>query len=108
MFCANAFLIDQLLRVLYDFAERRVYPLPNPTKGQVISLLAIAGIVVLVYRLRSGSSKPDRAVDSSVAVGQGKQADTEQPQAPSFTANGTSPGGPTNGSSATDRSASRH
>jgi len=40
---ANAFLIDQLLRVLYDFAERRVYPLPNPTKGQVISLLAIGG-----------------------------------------------------------------
>ena len=74
----------------------------------LISLLAIAGIVVLVYRLRSGSSKPDRAVDSSVAVGQGKQADTERPQAPSFTANGTSPGGPANGSSATDRSASRH
>ncbi len=40
---ANAFLIDQILRVLYDFAERYVYPLPNPTKGQVISLLAIGG-----------------------------------------------------------------
>jgi len=40
---ANAFLIDQLLRVLYDFAERHVYPLPNPTKGQVFSLLAIGG-----------------------------------------------------------------
>ncbi len=40
---ALAYLHDQLLRLLYDFVMTYVYPTPNPTKGEKLSLLAVGG-----------------------------------------------------------------
>ena len=40
---AQAFLIDQLIRVLYDVAVTYVYPVANPTIGEQIAIVATGG-----------------------------------------------------------------
>jgi [protein-PII] uridylyltransferase len=40
---AQAFLVDQLVRVLYDVAVTYVYPVANPTMGEQISIVATGG-----------------------------------------------------------------
>jgi [protein-PII] uridylyltransferase len=40
---AQAFLIDQLVRVLYDTVVTYVYPVANPTKGEQIAIVATGG-----------------------------------------------------------------
>ena len=40
---ANAFLIDQLIRSLYDLTASRVYPATNPTSGERLALVAVGG-----------------------------------------------------------------
>jgi [protein-PII] uridylyltransferase len=39
----QCFLIDQLIRVLYDLAVETVYPLPNPTAGEKLAIVAVGG-----------------------------------------------------------------
>ncbi|HEX2150445.1 MAG TPA: [protein-PII] uridylyltransferase [Stellaceae bacterium] len=39
----QSFLIDQLIRVLYDLAVETVYPLPNPTEGEKMAIVAVGG-----------------------------------------------------------------
>jgi [protein-PII] uridylyltransferase len=38
-----SFLMDQLIRVLYDFVGSHVYPLPNPTAGEHLAVVAVGG-----------------------------------------------------------------
>ena len=38
-----AFLMDQLIRTLYDFVAAHVYPLANPTEGERLSVVAVGG-----------------------------------------------------------------
>jgi [protein-PII] uridylyltransferase len=38
-----AFLIDQVIRVLYDFVVTCIYPLANPTAGERMALIAVGG-----------------------------------------------------------------
>ena len=40
---ANAFLMDQLIRVIYDFAQTHAYKVANRTTGEQLSLIAIGG-----------------------------------------------------------------
>ena len=40
---AQAFLIDQILRVTFDFTTQRLYPVSNPTAGERIALMAVGG-----------------------------------------------------------------
>src|SRR5687768_4738191 len=40
---AYAYLIDQIIRTLYDFAFERVYPNPNPTQGERKAVVATGG-----------------------------------------------------------------
>lgn len=40
---AQAFLTDQLLRLLFDFMTQRLYPLNNPTAVERLTLLAVGG-----------------------------------------------------------------
>src|SRR6185437_11657998 len=40
---ALSFLIDQLVRVLYDFVASRIYPIANPTAGERMALIAVGG-----------------------------------------------------------------
>jgi len=40
---ASAFLIDQIIRSIYDIAVQYVYPLNNPTPGEKLSLVAVGG-----------------------------------------------------------------
>jgi len=40
---AHSFLMDQILRVLFDHAFERVYPLANPTAGERLCLSAVGG-----------------------------------------------------------------
>src|SRR5690606_5649623 len=39
----NAFLIDQIVRLLHDFVTLRVFPLANPTKGEHLAIVAVGG-----------------------------------------------------------------
>ena len=43
VFAGNAFLIDQLIRVLFDFAGSKVYPAANLSTGEQLSVVAIGG-----------------------------------------------------------------
>jgi [protein-PII] uridylyltransferase len=43
MAAAQAFLIDQLLRLLFDFTITRLHPNANPTAGERIVLIAVGG-----------------------------------------------------------------
>ena len=40
---ALSFLLDQLIRVLYDFVGTHVYPIANPTAGERMALIAVGG-----------------------------------------------------------------
>ena len=40
---AQSFLIDQLIRVIYDFAAECVYPAANPTLADRLSVVAVGG-----------------------------------------------------------------
>jgi [protein-PII] uridylyltransferase len=40
---AYSFLIDQLIRVLHDFAFEHVYPIANPTEGERQAIVAVGG-----------------------------------------------------------------
>jgi len=40
---ANSFLIDQIVRLVHDFAERHVYPAANPTMAEHLSIAAVGG-----------------------------------------------------------------
>ncbi len=40
---ANAFLIDQLVKIIFDFAETYVYPVSNPTKAERLGMVAVGG-----------------------------------------------------------------
>ncbi len=40
---ANRYLIDQLIRVLYRFTTKRIYPLANPTAGELLGVIAVGG-----------------------------------------------------------------
>jgi [protein-PII] uridylyltransferase len=40
---ALSFLMDQLLRTIHDFAERRAYPVANPTDGERLAIIATGG-----------------------------------------------------------------
>src|SRR5579862_5669852 len=39
----QCFLVDQLIRSLYDLATERVYPLANPTAGEKLAIVAVGG-----------------------------------------------------------------
>src|SRR6266513_1506546 len=39
----QCFLIDQLIRVLYDVVTETVYPMPNPTAGEKLAIVAVGG-----------------------------------------------------------------
>jgi [protein-PII] uridylyltransferase len=39
----QCFLVDQLIRVLFDFVTEHVYPLPNPTQGEKLAIVATGG-----------------------------------------------------------------
>ncbi len=38
-----AFLVDQIVRVLYDFVGARIFPIANPTAGERMALVAVGG-----------------------------------------------------------------
>ncbi len=40
---ANAFLIDQLVKIIFDFAEANVYQVANPTKAERLGVVAVGG-----------------------------------------------------------------
>ena len=40
---ANAYLMDQLIRTIHEFAETSVYPAANPTTGEQMSVMATGG-----------------------------------------------------------------
>lgn len=40
---ANSYLVDQLVRLIHEFATTRVYPSANPTTGEQMSLVATGG-----------------------------------------------------------------
>jgi [protein-PII] uridylyltransferase len=40
---ALSFLMDQLVRILYDFVGAHVYPLANPTEGERLAVVAVGG-----------------------------------------------------------------
>ncbi|MDA0305319.1 MAG: [protein-PII] uridylyltransferase [Proteobacteria bacterium] len=40
---ANAYLVDQLIRSIYDFGLKSVYPAANPTTGELLSITATGG-----------------------------------------------------------------
>ncbi|MBI0473965.1 [protein-PII] uridylyltransferase [Sphingomonas sp. MA1305] len=40
---AQAYLVDQLLRLLFDLATQRLHPLHNPTSGERLTLIAVGG-----------------------------------------------------------------
>src|SRR5712691_2770763 len=39
----QCFLVDQLIRVLYDLATETIYPLGNPTAGEKMAIVAVGG-----------------------------------------------------------------
>jgi [protein-PII] uridylyltransferase len=39
----QCFLIDQLIRALFDLVTQEIYPLPNPTKGERMAIVAVGG-----------------------------------------------------------------
>ena len=40
---ATSYLMDQIIRVLYDFADQRAYPAANPSAGERLGLVATGG-----------------------------------------------------------------
>jgi [protein-PII] uridylyltransferase len=39
----QSFLMDQLIRALFDLVTQEIYPLPNPTKGERLAIVAVGG-----------------------------------------------------------------
>ncbi|HEY1431675.1 MAG TPA: [protein-PII] uridylyltransferase, partial [Stellaceae bacterium] len=39
----QSFLMDQLIRALFDFVTQEIYPLPNPTSGERFAIIAVGG-----------------------------------------------------------------
>jgi [protein-PII] uridylyltransferase len=39
----QCFLMDQLIRVLFDLVTEEIYPLPNPTSGERLAIVAVGG-----------------------------------------------------------------
>ena len=39
----QCFLMDQLIRALFDFVTQVIYPLPNPTAGERLAIVAVGG-----------------------------------------------------------------
>ncbi len=39
----QCFLIDQLIRVMFDFVTDEIYPRPNPTSGERLAIVAVGG-----------------------------------------------------------------
>jgi [protein-PII] uridylyltransferase len=39
----QSFLVDQLIRVIYDLVVERLYPLGNPTQGEKLAIVAVGG-----------------------------------------------------------------
>ncbi|HML11583.1 MAG TPA: [protein-PII] uridylyltransferase, partial [Stellaceae bacterium] len=39
----QCFLVDQLIRVLFDFVAAHVYPIANPTQGEKLAVVAVGG-----------------------------------------------------------------
>src|SRR6266853_968140 len=39
----QCFLMDQLIRALFDLVTENIYPLPNPTKGERLAIVAVGG-----------------------------------------------------------------
>src|SRR5580693_7047308 len=39
----QCFLIDQLIRALFDFVTEKIYPLANPTQGEKMAIVAVGG-----------------------------------------------------------------
>ncbi len=39
----TSFLADQMIRALYDFTASRIYPIANPSAGEVLTLVAVGG-----------------------------------------------------------------
>jgi [protein-PII] uridylyltransferase len=39
----QCFLMDQLIRALFDFVTQAIYPLPNPTSGERLAIIAVGG-----------------------------------------------------------------
>ena len=39
----HCFLTDQLIRVMFDFVTGEIYPLPNPTSGERLAIVAVGG-----------------------------------------------------------------
>jgi [protein-PII] uridylyltransferase len=40
---AEAYLVDQLIRTVYDHVSQRLYPIANPSTGERLSLIAVGG-----------------------------------------------------------------
>jgi [protein-PII] uridylyltransferase len=40
---AQSYLVDQIIRLAYDFTVNRVFRLPNPTSGEKLALVAVGG-----------------------------------------------------------------
>lgn len=39
----NAYVIDQLVRVIHDMATKHLYPVANPTRAELLSIVAVGG-----------------------------------------------------------------
>ncbi len=39
----QCFLVDQLIRTLFDFVAEKIYPLANPTQGEKLAVVAVGG-----------------------------------------------------------------
>jgi [protein-PII] uridylyltransferase len=39
----QCFLVDQLIRTLFDFVTEKIYPLANPTQGEKLAVVAVGG-----------------------------------------------------------------
>ena len=39
----QCFLVDQLIRILFDFVTERIYPIANPTQGEKLAIVAVGG-----------------------------------------------------------------
>jgi [protein-PII] uridylyltransferase len=39
----QCFMVDQLIRILFDFVSEKIYPLANPTSGEKLAIVAVGG-----------------------------------------------------------------